>query len=539
MNLLDQYGNEIKHNKPVLNEIAIQAVHSRFSSYPSNGLTPERLAKILREADQGNMLRQAELFEEMEEKNCHLGCVLGTRKLAPCGLDWEILPASSSVEDKKNADEAKEFIEYIENWEDGILNIMDAVGKGWSVNEIMWEIVGKQVWCKSVKWWHQKDFTFITPEGLHVLDVPHLITDENPVYGEELLPNKFIFHRHLARSGATSRGGLLRPCTYMYLFVNYDVKDWVIFNSLYSVPMRVGKYNSASGKEEKDALKRALHALGVDAAAMISDSTIIELLEAKNRGDAQAFQSLADYCERAMSKVVLGHTGSAESTAGKLGGEQEAKDVRQDLIEYDAKALAKTIKFQLLKPWITYNKGPDVGVPKFKFRYEPQEDQEKIAKVYGTLVKDVGFGGIPVAHIHERFGIPIAKAGEATVQPSQSFPLPGSGPTLPSDKAGSIGSGADMTVANKIALPTSSTVQFTPVQQSIEKLKITTFAQSDDAMIGMLKQTVDIIMGASSYEEALAHLAVAYDAMDETDLAELLAQACFSAQIAGRIDSTP
>ena len=139
MNLLDQYGNEIKHNKPVLNEIAIQAVHSRFSSYPSNGLTPERLAKILREADQGNMLRQAELFEEMEEKNCHLGCVLGTRKLAPCGLDWEILPASSSVEDKKNADEAKEFIEYIENWEDGILNIMDAVGKGWSVNEIMWD----------------------------------------------------------------------------------------------------------------------------------------------------------------------------------------------------------------------------------------------------------------------------------------------------------------------------------------------------------------------------------------------------------------
>ena len=526
MNLLDQYGNEIRTNKPVLDEIAVQAVHSSYSSYPSNGLTPERLAKILREADQGDVMRQAEMFEEMEEKDCHLGSVLGTRKLAPAGLDWEILPASTSAEDKKNAAEAREFIEYIENWEDGLLNIMDAVGKGWSVNEIIWEIAENKVWCKSLKWWHQKDFTFATPERQRILDVPRLVTDAAPIYGEELLPNKFMFHRHLARSGATSRGGLIRPCAYMYLFKNYDIKDWVVFNSLYSVPMRVGKYKSGALPDEKDALKRALHALGVDAAAMISDTTIIELLEAKNRGDAQAFQSLADFCERAMSKCVLGHTGSVESTAGKLGGEQEAKEVRQDLKEFDAKALAKTIKFQLLKPWTIYNKGPAVGIPIFKFRYEPKEDQEKLAKVYGTLVKDVGFDGIPVAHIHERFGIPTAQAGEATVKPPQVQPPQ---PSIPEATR----------QANKAAVPVLAPVQFTPVQQSIENLKSAAIDQTGAAIDGMLLQVVDIIQGTTSYEEALARLADAYDALDETDLAELLAKACFSAQVAGRIDSTP
>ncbi len=49
------------------------------SSYPSQGLTPERLAAIFREADAGDVRRQAELFEEMEEKDAHLGSVLQTR----------------------------------------------------------------------------------------------------------------------------------------------------------------------------------------------------------------------------------------------------------------------------------------------------------------------------------------------------------------------------------------------------------------------------------------------------------------------------
>ncbi|MHC1760405.1 MAG: DUF935 family protein [Negativicutes bacterium] len=32
------------------------AVRDKYSSYPSNGLTPERLARILKEADQGDVL---------------------------------------------------------------------------------------------------------------------------------------------------------------------------------------------------------------------------------------------------------------------------------------------------------------------------------------------------------------------------------------------------------------------------------------------------------------------------------------------------
>lgn len=412
--LLDQFGRQIKSGKPILEEIAVSGVRDRYGNYPSQGLTPQRLANIFKEADQGDVGRQAELFEEMEEKDLHLGGILSTRKLAVSGLSWEILPASESAEDKKIAAAAIELIEYQESFEDCILDMLDAVGKGFAVQEILWEMSEGQVWVKSLEWVHQRRFTFNSPKAL--LKVPNLLTDAQPSYGEELIPNKFVLHKYKARSGATPRGGILRPCAFMYLFKNYDIKDWVIFNELFAVPMRVGKYKPEAGQADKDALKQAVFNLGVDAAAVISDNTLIEILETKLRGDSGTFTSLAEFCDKAMSKGVLGHTGSAESTSGKLGGEEASENVRQDLVEADAKAVMRTVKMQILTPWALFNYGPGKGVPEFKLHFETEEDLEKVAKVYGILVKDAGFEGIPESHIHDRFGIPVPDKGEKTLQ---------------------------------------------------------------------------------------------------------------------------
>ncbi len=442
--ILDQYGKEIKSNKPILDEIALQTVRDRYGSYPSQGLTPERLARIFKEADQGDVSRQAELFEEMEEKDLHLTGTLQTRKLAVTGLEWEILPASESPEDKKIAAAAKEMIEYVEHFDNALLDILDAVGKGFSVGEIIWDISEGQVWIKDIEWVHQRRFTFNSPTIL--LKTPKFITDEAPVWGEDLPSNKFVVHRYKARSGATPRGGLLRPCAYMYLFKNYDIKDWLIFNELFSVPMRIGKYKPGTPPKEIDALKQAVFNLGVDAAAVVSDSTLIELIESKVTGSNTSFKDFADFCDKAMSKAILGHTGSAEGTPGKLGNEDQAGNIRQDLLESDAKALMTTIKFQVLAPWVAFNYGSDKGVPKFKLHFEEGEDLEKTARVYGTLIRDVNFEGIPESHIYERFGIPKPIAGERIVKPAQT----GFGSLFSSqDKSPAIPPGKTERLANK------------------------------------------------------------------------------------------
>ena len=53
--------------KPVRARVAVGDVNDKYSTYPSNGLTPRRLARIFRAADDGDVSEQMELFEEMEE----------------------------------------------------------------------------------------------------------------------------------------------------------------------------------------------------------------------------------------------------------------------------------------------------------------------------------------------------------------------------------------------------------------------------------------------------------------------------------------
>ena len=56
-------------SRPIRAAVAIGDPQDKYSEYPSSGLSPRRLAEIFREADEGNVLRQMELFEEMEEKD--------------------------------------------------------------------------------------------------------------------------------------------------------------------------------------------------------------------------------------------------------------------------------------------------------------------------------------------------------------------------------------------------------------------------------------------------------------------------------------
>ena len=101
MGLKDFFGRFFKEAaKPETRQLGAVSLAERWSTYPSVGLTPNRLAEIFREADLGDVYRQMELFEEMEEKDAHLASLLQTRKLAVLSKDYEILPYSKNSEDQ-------------------------------------------------------------------------------------------------------------------------------------------------------------------------------------------------------------------------------------------------------------------------------------------------------------------------------------------------------------------------------------------------------------------------------------------------------
>lgn len=107
--------------RPVRSRVAVGDVNDKYSTYPSNGLTPRRLARIFRAADEGDVSEQMELFEEMEEKDTHLFSQLQTRKLAVTGLDWEVQSFSDDERDKEIAEFIDEQLKGIENLDDILL----------------------------------------------------------------------------------------------------------------------------------------------------------------------------------------------------------------------------------------------------------------------------------------------------------------------------------------------------------------------------------------------------------------------------------
>lgn len=342
--LFDPYGREIASTlrKPIPEMIGAVRIRDQWSTYPSVQLTPEKLAGIFKEADQGEILRQAELFEEMEEKDPILGSVLHTRRLAVQGLDVEILPASDSADDGAIADAFKENFEDLD-LEEPILHLLDGIGKGIGTVEINWDVSSGQAWINGMDWIPNKRWTFIAFSAgwdAPLPKLPRLLTDAEPLRGVDVPPFKVIYHRYLGRSGFPQRAGLLRGLAYYYLFKNYDIKDWVIFLEKYGQPLRLGKFSPGASEDDKKVLREAIQNLGTDAGAMISETTALEIIEAKMaQTSGDLYEHAAGYFDKTYQIGVLGQTATTEGTPGKLGSEEARSQVRDDILKADARSL--------------------------------------------------------------------------------------------------------------------------------------------------------------------------------------------------------
>lgn len=137
--LYDQFCRPIplSGTTPDTREIAVASVRDRWSGYPSSGLTPERLARIFRQADSGDVQRQSELFEEMEEKDAHLASQFQIRKLAVQGLPREVSPANESARAKETATFCRAFLEALSDFDEIVLDLLDALPKGYSMMDLL------------------------------------------------------------------------------------------------------------------------------------------------------------------------------------------------------------------------------------------------------------------------------------------------------------------------------------------------------------------------------------------------------------------
>ncbi len=408
--------------RPSIGEISFSTIYSKFSSYPADGLTPQKLAKIFKQADEGDILQQAELFEQIEEKDPQIFSQLQTRKNAVTGLDFEIIPFGDDDRDKEIAEFISDEIKAIECFEDCLMDALDAIGKGISVQEIIWEQGWDKVSVKEIKWRHPKQFFWDYEDNFKA------ITRNNPE-GVIVPQDKFIIHKYKARSGHPARAGVLRVVAWMYLFKNYSLKDWVSFCEVFGMPLRLGLYDPSASDQDKMDLMNALVRLGTDAAGIIPKSTSIEFKEAAKISSINVYETLSRYCDEQISKAVLGQTLTADSGGGSFAQSKTHDGVRHDLTVADSKALASTLRRDLIRPLVKFNFGEEDRIPYLRFDCEEAEDLKETADMYKVLVCDIGVR-IPSSHIYKKFSIPKPEDDEEVVTP----PSITSSPTITSLK---------------------------------------------------------------------------------------------------------
>lgn len=504
--------------RPVRARIAIGDINDKYSEYPSNGLTPKRLARIFKAADEGDVREQMELFEEMEEKDTHLFSQMQTRKLAVTGLDWEVQAFSDDERDKAVAAFIDAQLKGLENLDDIFIDILDAIGKGVSIMEIEWGVDnnGANV-IENIEYVHPKKLIWD-----YATDEMKLCTREFPA-GISLPENKFVVHRYKAKSGHTSRAGILRVVSWMYLFKNYDIKDWVSFCEVFGMPLRLGKYSAAASEDDKKALMEAIYSLGTDAAGIVPDSTVIEFVESQKTTSVEIYEKLARYCDEQISKAVLGQTLSADSGGGSYAQGKVHNEVRHDLTVADAKALAATIRRDVIRPLVEYNFGYDTAIPFLLFNCREVEDQRETVDIYKILACDMGLE-IPKRHIYEKFNIPKPEDGDEVLKSQIALKNPTDSPD---------GEEEQKQISYKDAAGESGQEQIDRMAAEAQKQSEWAFEEMIKPILNMIDTTEDLETLRKALKDQ-TQIRKLYEQMESPELEDILRQSIYLSELIGR-----
>lgn len=510
--LLDASGRPVRTSELKGEQAAptVTGVRQLRTGHPAQGLTPKRLAGVLREAEDGDPTRYLELAEEMEEKDLHYLSAISTRKRQVAQLEISVQPGDDSGLAEEHAELIRRWVAR-EDLQDELVDVLDAVGKGFSATEIVWETSERDWRPARLEWRFPQWFRFDREDGKTLM-----LLGETGVE-EPLAPFKFIVHQAKVKSGLAIRGGLARAAAWAYLFKNYDIKDWVGFVEVYGQPIRVGKYQPGATEDEKDVLLRAVASIGSDAAAIVPSTMMIDFVESATKGTTATdlYEKLALYLDRQVSKAVLGQTLSSEpGESGSLALGQVHDSVREDIERSDAHQLAATLNRDLVRPMIDLNFGPQAAYPRLAIGRPEEENLEFLVNSVEKLVP-LGFR-VGQRQMRQRLGFEeMAKDDTPLVAPA-----------VPPAFAR----------AERRAAAQRRPVRPGGAQDDVDrvnrKLERETRAQVE-GLVDAVKAAVDAAEDFDDLERRLGAVAGRFGVLD---LADLIAQGLLLAELAGRDD---
>ena len=161
---------------------------------------------------------------------------------------------------------------------------------------------------------------------------------------------------------------------FIYLRNNYGYNaDYV---EKFITPFIIAKSHKTEEDERNDYLFESLKNLASSSVAIVDPTDEIEFLESKNT--SSGYQVFADWELRnikAIYKIILGHADAMDSTAGKLGNNNEVQNALNEIESLDCAKVENVINNQVLPK--LRNLGVIIPNVYFKFSNDKEEVKEK------------------------------------------------------------------------------------------------------------------------------------------------------------------
>jgi phage gp29-like protein len=401
-----------------------QFIRSRFN--PTRGITPEILSTQLDAWDAGWISQLALIMETVEDRDPIIKTVAGKRKKAVIRYPWEILTIDDSAEAQKHKDALLYFynnaecVNAINDNERGsvkllVRQMMDAVGKGYAVHEIVWQPVGNgelTAQFRFVPLWFFESTTgklrYLTSEGM--------------LYGVPMEDGAWM---------VTHGDGLMRATSVAWMFKKLVSDDWMAYCEKFGLPGVVVKTNASKGSEQWEEAKAAAENFGSEFAAVFSATDEVNLIEAKNAG-VNPFEAVYERKQREIAALWRGadlstmSQGKSDSSGASLQGDESML-----LEQEDADKISETLNNQVDTYVIRYLFGDAVKpMAYFKIRIPDKKNVDQEIRTDEFLVKH----GVQLSiqEAAERYGRAQADAGEPILTaPAVPSMVPPGQPGLP------------------------------------------------------------------------------------------------------------
>lgn len=388
-------------------------IQGRFN--PLRGLTPQRVVQLLEDYDRGELRECAWMMEKVEKTDDMVKTVAGKRKKALGSLEWSIRPYENweAIGSARELQEQTKFLQHLYNSMEvthalerdlrgglrlAVMQMADAVGKGYAVHEIDWRPRGDslmEVGLTFVPLW----FFESTTGSLRFLPAG------GTSRGEELEEGAWM---------VTMGDGLMIATLTAYIYKTLPLKDWLTYSERCGMPFLSMVTDATPHTPEWYENLEALAQIASDYAALHSRNAEFQVHDLTVSGQLP-FPPLVERMDRAIAMLWRGADLSTLSGEDQLGAslQQGESDL---LIEDDVSSINETFEHAISLPSLRWRFGDDVRPMCFFALAAPDRLDEEAEQNKMHKAADYGVE-IPVSDYRERLNLPGAGEKDTVLKP--------------------------------------------------------------------------------------------------------------------------